>query len=174
MTTKRRAARLAKQQLTRDRLAAFHDARALALEFGRGQPRTPFDPMAAGVVLWPAETVYRQVGLWLSVLDHGVWAVPSWANVLVTDQRLLCRFGSGALASLPWRGLVGLRIDLPHDRVTLDHGDGEPVILSGPTVPIIAVVGIASVYGIEALVAHRGLKRLRGDGAERTGTKAAC
>ena len=161
MTSKRRAERLAEQQLARQRAAAREHARALAIELGRGQPRAPFDPMNAGVVLWPNETAYRQVPLWLTAFDHGHWAAPSWTTVLVTDQRLLCRFASGSLASLPWNGLVGLNIDLGSDRVTLDHGDGQPVALSGPDTPTIAVASVAFLYGIDALLQHPALDGLR-------------
>ena len=170
MTSKRRAERLAEQHLARQRAAARDDARSLALELGRGQPRARFDPMNAGVVLWPNETAYRQVPLWLTAYDHGHWAAPSWTSVLVTDQRLLCRFASGTLAALPWNGLVGLNIDLSADRVTLDHGDGQPVALSGPAAPPVAVASVAFLYGIDALLQHPGLDGLRSVGRQVGGT----
>lgn len=161
MTTKRRAAKLAAHELARDRVAARDDARALALELGRGRPRATFDPMTAGVVLWPGETVYRQVSLWLTVFEHGGWLTPSWASVIVSDQRLLCRFRSGCLASLPWRGMVGLHINLFNEEITLDHGDGQLVILSGPATSTVAVASVAFVYGVEALLQHLALGSLR-------------
>lgn len=161
MTSTRRAARLARRRLAHDRELAFHDARALAIEISRGQPRAPFDPMAAGVVLWPGETVYRRAWLSLSIRSNGSWVTPSMATVLVTNQRLLCRLPSGCLASLPWRDLVGLHIDLPGEQVTLDHGDGRPVAVSGPAVPVVAVASIASTYGVPALLHHSALDSLR-------------
>ena len=95
MTTKHKAARLAEQQLVRERTEAYHDARALALEFASGEASTYFDPMVAGVVLQPGETVYRQVPLWIRILQNGYWAEANYAVVLVTDMRLLGKLATG-------------------------------------------------------------------------------
>jgi hypothetical protein len=65
--TKRKAAILVKQRLAHDRTEAHHDARALAIELARGVPSTRFDPMTAGLVLQPGETVYRQLPIWVRV-----------------------------------------------------------------------------------------------------------
>jgi hypothetical protein len=51
--------------------------------------------MTAGVVLQPGEIVYRQVPLWIRVQQDGRWAEASYANVIVTDMRLFCRFATG-------------------------------------------------------------------------------
>jgi hypothetical protein len=58
--TKQKAAVLVEQRLARDRTEAYRDARALAIELARAEPSLRFDPMRAGVVLKPGETVYRQ------------------------------------------------------------------------------------------------------------------
>jgi hypothetical protein len=68
---------LDEQRLAGDRTEAFHDARALAIEFARGEPSVRFDPMTAGVVLQPGETVYRQLPIWIRVQDDGRWSEPS-------------------------------------------------------------------------------------------------
>jgi len=159
--TKRKAARLVEQRLARDRTEAYHDARALALEFACGEPCTPFDPMTAGVVLHTGETVYRQLPIWVRVQNDGRWAEAYSAGVIVTDMRLLCRFATGPLFSLWWNGIVGLEVDLAAEHIILDFGDGKPVNLSGPLVAPVAVVGIASVYGTEAMLTHPGLARIR-------------
>jgi hypothetical protein len=159
--SKQKAALYVEQRLVRDRTEAYHDARALAIELARGEPSTAFDPMAAGVVLQPGEIVYRQVPLWIRVQQDGRWADASYADVLVSDMRLLCRFASGSLVSLWWSGLVGLRVDLAAEHIVLDFGDGQLVNLSGPLVAPVAVVGIASVYGMEAMLTHPGLARIR-------------
>jgi hypothetical protein len=161
MRTKRKAAMLVEQRLARDRAEAHHDARALAIELARGVPSARFDQMAAGVVLQPGETAYRQVPIWIRVQQDGLWAGASLAEVVVTDLRLLSRFGSGSLVSLWWSGLVGLRVDLAAEHIILDFGDGQLVNLSGPLVAPVAVVGIASVYGMEAMLTHPGLARIR-------------
>ena len=161
MRTKRKAAMLVEQRLARDRTEAYYDARALAIELVHGVPSARFDPMAAGVVLQPGETAYRGVPIWIRVQQDGRWAGASLAEVVVTDLRLLCRFGSGSLVSLWWSGLVGLRVDLAAEHIILDFGDGQLVNLSGPLVAPVAVVGIASVYGMEAMLTHPGLARIR-------------
>jgi hypothetical protein len=159
--TKRKAAALVEQRLARDRTEAYYDARALAIELARGEPSARFDPMAAGVVLQPGETAYRQVPIWIRVQQDGRWAEASLAEVVVTDLRLLCRFGSGSLVSLWWSGVVGLRVDLAAEHIVLDFGDSEPVNLSGAQVAPVSTVAIASVYGTQALVGHPALALLR-------------
>jgi hypothetical protein len=159
--TKQKAALLVAQRLARDRTEAHHDARALAIEIARGVSSAPFDAMTAGIVLQAGETVYRQLPIWIRVQDDGRWAEASAADVLVSDRRLLCRFGTGRLSSLWWNGIVGLEVDLAAEHIILDFGDGQPVNLSGPLVAPVAVVGIASVYGTQAMLTHPGLARLR-------------
>jgi hypothetical protein len=87
--TKQKAAILVEQRLVRDRTEAHHDARALAIELARGVPATRFDPMTAGVVLQPGETVYRQLPIWIRVQENGRWAEASYADVIVTDRAAL-------------------------------------------------------------------------------------
>jgi hypothetical protein len=159
--TKQKAAVLLEQRLARDRTEAYHDARALAIELARGVPSARFDPMGAGVVLQSGETVFRHLPLWIRVQEEGRWVGASCANVFVTDLRLLCRFSTGQLTSLWWRGVVGLHVDLAAEHIVLDYGDGQPVGLSGQRLAPIAVVAIASVYGTQALVGHPALTPLR-------------
>ena len=82
--------------------------------------------------------------------------------MLVTDFRLICRFATGRLASLWWRGVVGLRVELTAEHIVLDYGDGQPVSLSGAQVAQVSVAAIASIYGVQALVGHPALAPLRG------------
>jgi hypothetical protein len=166
---KQQAAVLVEQRLARDRTEAYHDARALAIELARAAPSVRFDPIQAGVVLKPGETVYRQVQFWIRVQQDGRWAGASFAKVLVTDSRLLCRFTTGRLASLWWNGIVGLHVDLAAEHIVLDYGDGQPVGLSGAQVAPVSVAAVASIYGVQALVGHPTLAPLRtvGFGAEK-------
>jgi hypothetical protein len=164
MRTKKKAAVLVGQRLARDRAAAYHDARSLALELARGVPLAGFDPMNAGVVLKPGETVYRQVPLWIRVQQDGRWAEASYAHVLVSDLRLLCRFATGGISLLWWNGVVAIDVDLTMEQVVIDYGDGQPVSLSGPWVAPAAVAGIAAIYGAQALVDHPALTLLRRTG----------
>ena len=161
MRTKQRAAVLVEQRLARDRAAAHHDARALALELARGEPSARSDPMRAGVVLQPGETIYRQLPIWIRVQEEGRWADASSADVLVTDRRLLCRFATRRLFSLWWGGLAGLSVDLAAEHIVLDYADGQPIDLSGPRVAPVAVAVIASIYGIQGLLGHPALATLR-------------
>jgi hypothetical protein len=159
--TKRKAAMLVEQSLRRDRTEAHHDARALAIELARGVPATRFDPMTAGVVLQPGETVYRQVSVWIRVQESERWAEASLADAVLTNGRLLCRFATGHLASLWWSGIVGLSVDLAAEHIVLDFGDGQPVCMSGAQVRAVAVVGIAAIYGMEGMLTHPSLAPLR-------------
>jgi len=160
--TKQKAAVLVEQRRTLDRAAAFHDARALAIELACGVPSGRFDPMQAGVVLQSGETVYRQVSLWIRVQIDGRWAEASFADVLVTDLRLLCRFATGRISLLWWGGVVAIDVDLAAEHIVLDYGDGQPVSLSGTRVAPAAVAGVAAIYGAQALVGHPALAPLRG------------
>ena len=162
MRTNHKAAALLQQRLARDRTEAYHDARALALELARGVPSAWFDPMTAGVVLQPGETVYRQLPIWIRVREEGRWADASSADVLVTDLRLICRFASGRLTSLWWSGVVGLSVDLSAEHIVLDFGDNQPVSLSGAQVAPVSVATIASIYGAQAMLTHPALSSLRG------------
>lgn len=117
--------------------------------------------MALGIVLQPHEVAYRYVPTRLSAFDHGRWAPPSAARVLVTDYRLACMLSIGCLASLPWHGLFGLCIDIDHACVTLDYADGAPIALTGDFAPVTAVAAVACTYGSATLLTHPGLAPLR-------------
>jgi hypothetical protein len=165
MRTKRKAAMLVEQRLARDRAEAHHDARALAIVLVQGVPSARFDPMAAGVVMQPGETAYRQVPIWIRVQQDGRWADASLADAVVTDGRLLFRFATGHLASLWWSGIVGLNVDLAAEHIVFDFGDGQPVSLSGVHVAQVSVAVVASVYGPEAMLTHEALAVLRTRGS---------
>ena len=157
MRTKTKLAR----QHAAEEAAALRDARALVFEIGGYAPIVRFDAMRAGVVLEEGETAYRMVGAWLQQHVAAGWTEAEWCHVLATDRRALVRLSSGQLVSLWWGSLVGLVVDLAGHRVTMDYGDGCPRLLTGTAAPIIAVVGIAAVYGVEALLHHPGLEPLR-------------
>jgi hypothetical protein len=151
------------RRLAADRAAAFVDARNLALELAGIQPGVALDSMVAGVVLRPGESLRRLLNAWLRQRSPDGWTVPSWSQIFVTDQRLLVRLGSGELASLWWGSLVGFEADLVGDHVVLDFGDGLPRLLSGPAAAVMAVAGVAALYGAQALATHPALSPLRAD-----------
>jgi hypothetical protein len=141
--------------------AAFDDARALALEMGRGNPSRYFDVVGAGLVLAIDETAYRWVGAWLAAQDGGCWAPPNWAQALITDERLLCRCDDGRLLSLPWAEVTGLQMVLDQQRLFMNYR-GEPAIaFMGVETAVLAVAAVASVYGLPSLLNHPDLSRLR-------------
>jgi len=149
------------QRSAADQLAAFADARELALELaGLSAPLT-IDAMAAGLVLEHGELGRRMVGLWLRLRLNGMWSQPRWSQVLITDRRLLVRLDTGELISLWWGSLVGFEADLDRSHVILDFGDGRPRSLSGPAVALVAVAGVNRLYGSQALVVHPALAPLR-------------
>jgi hypothetical protein len=152
------------KQLVRDRDTAFHDARLLALELARGQSSFPFDAMHAGVVLQPGEVAYRQVPAMYNHLgDDGLfgWTERTPVMVLVTDERAFIRWPDGSLISLWWNSVQGFEANLQAETLILDYGDGQPRCLAGPAVPVIAVAGIAAIYGADALLRHRSIAPLR-------------
>jgi hypothetical protein len=153
-----------RKQLARDRDTAFHDARRLALDLARGQSSCVFDPMHAGVVLRVGEIGYRQVpAMFNQLTGTGLfgWTQPVPVTVLVTDQRAFMRWPDGSLISLWWNNVHGFEAKLHDETLILDYGDGKPMCLSGPTTTVIAVAGIAAIYGVGALLRHPALVPLR-------------
>lgn len=140
---------------------ALDDARALALEMGRGVPARHFDAMREGLVLGHSETAYRRVGVWLTAQDGRCWARPSWVQVLVTDQRLLCRCNDGRLLSLPWAEVTGLQVALEQQRILVNYGDEPPIAFTGGGSAAVAVAAIVGVYGLPSLLTHPALSPMR-------------
>jgi hypothetical protein len=151
----------------RERVAASHgasndDARSLALELAGMRALQPADPVVLRLVLEQGETAWRRVtGTWLRVRTSGRWSAAVPGDMLVTDRRLLLRLATGEVVSLWWGSVVGFSPDLAAGHVVLDFGDGSPRALSGPGTPVIAVAGVASLYGIAALTTHPSLEVLR-------------
>lgn len=141
--------------------AAAADARALALELAGMRLGPVVDAMSAGVVLEPGESALRSVGVWVRHRTADRWSEAVWCPTIVTDRRLVIRVPNGSLGSLWWGSLVGFEVDLDRGNVILDYGDGSPRVLSGPGAAVVAVVGVARLYGVEALVRHEGLQPLR-------------
>ena len=141
--------------------AAFDDARALALELGRGIPARHFDAMREGLVMGRSEVAYRRVGAWLAAHDGGCWAPPNWAQALITDERLLCRCDDGRLLSLPWSEMAGLQIVLDQQRLVINYGGEPPIAFMGVETVVLAVAAVAAVYGLPSLLTHPALASLR-------------
>lgn len=141
--------------------AEASDARALALELAGLRAERLIDPMSLGVVLEPGEVLRRASMSWLRVRIDGLWSEASWSQVLITDRRLLVRLASNDLVSLWWGSMIGFEADLPAGHVVLDFGDGRPRLLAGPAVAVVAVAGVAHLYGKQALVTHSSLAPLR-------------
>lgn len=137
------------------------DARALALELAGLGHAAPIDAMAQGLVLEPGELGCRVAALWLRIRVEGGWSPASWSQVLISDHRLLVRLSGGELVSLWWGSLVGFEVNLREDYIILDFGDGRPRALSGAGVALVAVAGVARLYGVEALTTHPALEPLR-------------
>ena len=150
--------RRAPRTLTRPEIA---DARALALELAGMREAAPIDAMLQGLVLEPDEVARRVTALWLRIRVDGQWSPASWSQVLISDHRLLLRLSGGELVSLWWGSLVGFEVNLDEDYVILDFGDGRPRTLSGAGVSLVAVAGVARLYGVEALATHPALEPLR-------------
>jgi hypothetical protein len=137
------------------------DARALALEYAGLRPAGSVDPQPLGVVLRDSEIIRRVASTWFRVKIDGQWSQASPSQVMITDRRLILRLGSGELASLWWGSVHGFETDLDAGHVVLDFGDGRPRLLSGEATPLVAVAGVAEVYGVPALATHPCLEQLR-------------
>src|SRR5690242_18723580 len=119
------------------------------------------DAQLLGVALRPDETIRRAAATWFRVLVDRQWSEASPSQVMITDRRLILRLGSGELASLWWGSLIGFEADLDNGHVLLDFGDGRPRLLSGEAAPLVAVAGVAQIYGVAALATHPCLEQLR-------------
>ena len=137
------------------------DARRLALELAGMMPAGFVDVMRRGLVLEPGERAWREVSVELRHHAGGSWTPGVSSVALVTDRRILLKINDGHIASLWWGSLVGFEPRLSSGYVVLDYGDGAPRLLSGRQVSSIAVVGVAALYGVEALTTHPALERLR-------------
>jgi hypothetical protein len=143
-------------------LADVDDARHLAMEIAGLEEARTIDPIEMRAVLEPGESAWRRLrNMWFRQAAGGKWG-PAWpCEVLATNQRLLLRLSGGRFVSLWWGSVVGFSPDLAGRHVVLDYGDGAPRAVSGPGVALIAVVGTASLYGVEALMRHPDLAPLR-------------
>lgn len=84
--------------------------------------------------------------------------LPCW----LTSLRLVGRLPSGDLFGIGWRDVAGCVVELAADRVILDGPDGWRYCLAGAAAPVVAVAGVAYLYGLDALGSHPGLACLRG------------
>ena len=143
-------------------LDAHDDARRLAMEIAGLEPNVRVDPVGMRVVLEVEETAWRQLDdLWLRVMVDGAWSDAASARALLTNRRLLARLRTGEVLSLWWGSLVGFAPDIDHCHVVFDYGDGSPRAVSGADTALVAVVGIASLYGVKELTTHPALAPLR-------------
>ena len=148
---------------------SYADARHLALELA-GSAGPHLDAMTAGVVLEPGEVGCRLLGARLRLWLDGCSSPARWTESLLSDRRLLVRFDTGELVSLWWEGLVGFTADVDAGHVVLDFGDGRPRLLSGPGAAVVAVAGVARLYGVDALLTHPALAPLRRGGVAHRST----
>jgi hypothetical protein len=143
-------------------LEAHEDARKLAMEIAGLEPVVYVDPVGMRVILEPGEAAWRQLdNLWLRVMVDGAWSEAAPARALLTNRRLLVRLRSGEALSLWWGSLVAFDPDIDRGQVVLDYGDGSPRAVSGADATLVAVAGIASLYGVKELTTHPALEQLR-------------
>jgi hypothetical protein len=137
------------------------EARELAMEYAGLSPATSLDPQPLGVVLRSDEAIRRATSVWFRLRVDGQWSEASLSQVMITDRRLILRLGSGELASLWWGSVSGFEADLDAGHVVLDFGDGRPRLLSGEAASLLAVAGVAQIYGVPALASHPCLASIR-------------
>lgn len=137
------------------------DARRLALELAGLMPPGVVDVIRRGLVLEPGERAWREVSVELRHRAGGSWTSGISSVALVTDRRILLKTSDGHIVSLWWGSLVGFDPCLYSGYVVLDYGDGAPRLLSSRQASAVAVVGVAALYGVEALATHPALEQLR-------------
>lgn len=140
---------------------AAADARALALELGGLRTPELVDAMRLGIVLETGEHPHRATSCWVRWRVDGQWSEALKSRVVVTGLRLLVRLPDSTLRSQWWSTLVGFEADLTGGHVVLDYGDGRPRLFSGPETAVIAVAGVAVLYGRAALATHPCLEPIR-------------
>ncbi|WP_457256504.1 hypothetical protein [Pedococcus sp. P5_B7] len=160
MRTRLRASKPASAHGPAGQVAAA-DACAFALELGGLRAPEHVDVMGLGIVLEAGEHAHRTAWSWVRWRVDGQWSPALWCHVVVTDHRLLVRLPDGTLRSQWWSTLVGFEADLVAGHVILDYGDGRPRLFSGPQAAVLAVAGVAMLYGPEALVSHPALDPIR-------------
>lgn len=151
----------AERQAQEARAFARADARVLAIELAQAHMDFGIDVMSAGVVLEPGERPLRSVDGWLRQRMGLTWTEGAAVALFITDLRLVARLPSLELVSLWWAGVVGFEADLEAGHVVLDYGDGRPRLFSGPAAPVVAVAGVAALYGVPAMTQHPALASLR-------------
>jgi len=121
--------------------------------------------MGLGIVLEAGEHAHRTTWCWVRWRVDGQWSQALWCHVVVTDNRVLVRLPDGTLRSQWWSTLVGFEADLAAGHVVLDYGDGRPRLFSGLGAAVLAVTGVAMLYGPGALVSHPSLDPIRSTAA---------
>ena len=96
---------------------------------------------------------------------------------LVTNERIVGRYGNGDLSGWRWEWVVGCLVDLTPEReyVQLDtHVDQRAVRVSwyGPGVGPLAVAAVYHLHGVRALLNHPGLAPLRTGASNLSRTRA--
>jgi hypothetical protein len=162
---------------------SMRDACQLAIDLGVGVPVScPVTDL--GVVLTAGEIVWRETVLryaTLSTTTHTEWregfggparsytveqrAWRDWGQApwRATSHRVVGRLPGGELIGLWWGRITGCIVDLGTEQVILDGPDSWRYAFSGPGVPVIAVAAVAHLHGVQALVTHPALARLRSD-----------
>lgn len=174
MGKRKHASELAKR-LRSERLAAYDDARRLAVQIVGAAPPPAVDVYSYGLVLNHGEQPYREFWMhwhmreiWtrnritaaLPERDFAVWPEPQPAHLMLTDQRIACRDQHGELFSIYWTGLPGCQVDIPAERITFDYHDGRAGAFTGTAAPVLAVAAVAHLFGIEALLEHPSIRVL--------------
>lgn len=156
------AARDAAEQQPESFAAHLSYARELMLRLIRDQASPPDRPGHRLAQRDPHDAAYRLVRLEARTLTGSRWSDPCAATVTVTGRHLtLTQTATGHLLCLRWSQLTTFTADLTRAELILDRSAGPRLSLIGPAVPVIAVVGVASLYGSRALHDHPALRLVR-------------
>jgi hypothetical protein len=125
-------------------------AHSLAAQLAAGKPPAPLT--TRGLVLRPRETAYLDLNVDVSqrvtnFIGEPRWSVPTTAQVVATDQRLL--INTGRWCSVPYADVLGFYPDLDEWQVTVDPVGAPAFRLAGPLALVIAVYLAAMIFGHE-------------------------
>jgi hypothetical protein len=172
MTSTRKLRKLQAQHDVDVRRWATDTAKALTLTlYQDADPAVP--PYNVGVVLEVGEKPWVQIPARCS-RDRSLYAPPGSGEPpqpavmpwLVTNERIVGRYGNGDLRGWRWQWVFGCMVDLSTGReyVQLDtHVDKSTVrvVWYGPGVAPLAVAAVYHLHGVRALLDHPGLAPLR-------------
>jgi len=184
MTGKRKRIKQYRAWCDQTRVAAYDDARMLALAIAGSCHLPAISTYDLGIVLGVGEVVWQRTPAaywwrgeqrWTEQRTSHAGYRSTFTEVrresmncagtlgwLITSQRLVAREPTGEVISIHWTAIQAVSVDLIADAVALDGAAGYHCELRGPAIAPVGVAAIACCFGPRALLDHPSLVALRG------------